>query len=206
MHSSFFSALLVTILLVPGSVLSAGGGGRVSGRGGPSSESSAVAPVMTSGLVVTALEGAKGTVYTVKTQPQPGFTMTYSIAGTDGGKFNINASTGAVSFKTAPSFASPTDADADNEYLVTVSASNGTKTSSLNVSIQVVQNIAARNYAWSNATWGSGGFVSGLIYHPTVRNLLYARTDVGGAYRWNATSQTWIPLNDDLGRDSHAER
>src|SRR5277367_260031 len=106
MHSIFFTALLATTLLVPSSVLAAcgGGGDSVSGGGAASSVSLfAVAPVMTSGLVVTALEGAKGTVYTAQTQSQPGFAMTYSIAGTDGSKFNINASTGAVSFKTAPS-------------------------------------------------------------------------------------------------------
>lgn len=54
-------------------------------------------------------------------------------------------------------------------------------------------------YSWTNVKIGGGGFVTGLLYHPTERGLLYARTDVGGAYRWNQDSQTWTPLTDFLG-------
>jgi len=51
-------------------------------------------------------------------------------------------------------------------------------------------------YQWSNVTIGGGGFVSGIITSKTEQNLLYARTDVGGAYRWNEANSTWIPLLD----------
>lgn len=59
---------------------------------------------------------------------------------------------------------------------------------------------AADSYAFRTVAMGGGGFVSGLVFHPTERNLLYARTDVGGAYRWNADSDAWIPLNDDISQ------
>jgi hypothetical protein len=50
-------------------------------------------------------------------------------------------------------------------------------------------------YVWRAVAMGGGGFVDGIIFHPTATNLMYARTDVGGAYRWDAAQQ-WVPLND----------
>ena len=57
----------------------------------------------------------------------------------------------------------------------------------------------AQPYIWRNVTMGGGGFVTGIIVHPRERNLMYARTDVGGAYRWDAAAQKWIPITDWIG-------
>ncbi len=54
-------------------------------------------------------------------------------------------------------------------------------------------------YNWRNVEINGGGFVSGLIFHPTERGLIYARTDIGGAYRWNTAAKRWIPLTDEFG-------
>lgn len=51
-------------------------------------------------------------------------------------------------------------------------------------------------YRWSNVAMGGAGFVSGIVHHPQVRGLLYARTDVGGAYRYGGGSAGWVPLLD----------
>jgi xyloglucan-specific exo-beta-1,4-glucanase len=61
--------------------------------------------------------------------------------------------------------------------------------------------LSAQKYTWQNLPIGGGGFVSGLFPNKTEKDLLYARTDVGGAYRWNAKDSTWIPLLDWVSLD-----
>jgi xyloglucan-specific exo-beta-1,4-glucanase len=59
---------------------------------------------------------------------------------------------------------------------------------------------AVDTYAWKNVRIDGGGFVPGLIFNRTEKNLIYARTDIGGAYRWNQAGQNWVPLLDWVGQ------
>ncbi|MGW7266912.1 WD40/YVTN/BNR-like repeat-containing protein [Streptomyces sp. NPDC054842] len=59
----------------------------------------------------------------------------------------------------------------------------------------------AAPYRWRNVVIGGTGFVTGLLFHPSVRGLAYARTDIGGAYRRDERTARWIPLTDHLGWD-----
>ncbi|MGF0169827.1 1,4-beta-glucanase [Streptomyces sp. Marseille-Q5077] len=60
---------------------------------------------------------------------------------------------------------------------------------------------AGQTYRWRNAVMGGTGFVTGVLFHPAVRGLAYARTDIGGAYRWDDRAARWTPLTDHLGWD-----
>jgi hypothetical protein len=67
----------------------------------------------------------------------------------------------------------------------------------------ITQGVLAQNtYTWKSVIAGGGGFVPGIIYHPTIPGLVYARTDVGGAYRWDNSAGRWIPLTDMMNRNN----
>ncbi|WP_109003444.1 RICIN domain-containing protein [Streptomyces rishiriensis] len=54
-------------------------------------------------------------------------------------------------------------------------------------------------YVWKNAQVVGGGYVTGLVFNQREKGLLYARTDMGGAYRWDTGAEQWIPLTDWVG-------
>ena len=59
----------------------------------------------------------------------------------------------------------------------------------------------AENYRWDSVAIGGGGLVSGVVTSKTERGVVYARTDVGGAYRWDAARGRWIAMLDWVSED-----
>ena len=55
---------------------------------------------------------------------------------------------------------------------------------------------AGTGYAWRPVAIGGSGFISGIIPSKTQKDLIYLRTDVGGAYRRNAANGRWVALMD----------
>ena len=63
--------------------------------------------------------------------------------------------------------------------------------------ISNARTVAPQAYRWRNvATGGGGGFVADIIFNQKQKDLIYARTDMGGAYRWNPRTSTWTQLLD----------
>ncbi|MDB5390452.1 MAG: Cadherin proteinputative pre-peptidase, partial [Planctomycetaceae bacterium] len=98
-------------------------------------------PVFTSNNSINVTENSTNVLTVGATDhDQPPQTISYSITGgADQALFSIT-STGVLTFKTAPSFGSPADADHNNIYLVQVTANDGQGgTASQDLTIMVTQ-------------------------------------------------------------------
>ncbi|WP_030851060.1 sialidase family protein [Streptomyces sp. NRRL S-475] len=58
-------------------------------------------------------------------------------------------------------------------------------------------------YRFRNAEIVGGGFVTGIVFNQREPGLVYARTDIGGAYRLDTKSRRWIPLTDWISWDTY---
>ncbi|MGA3132715.1 MAG: hypothetical protein ABSD59_18065 [Terracidiphilus sp.] len=58
------------------------------------------------------------------------------------------------------------------------------------------QSLRQETYSWKKVQIVGAGFVDGIVFHPTTHDVRYARTDIGGAYRWDATRNRWQPMLD----------
>ncbi|WP_183030037.1 cadherin domain-containing protein [Altericroceibacterium spongiae] len=95
------------------------------------------APEFTSSATAT-IEENTSAVMTVAADDADGDTITYSISGgADAALFQIDSSTGELSFISAPDYENPGDAGANHVYDVIVAASDGTTTTTQAVAIAV---------------------------------------------------------------------
>lgn len=117
-------------LLYAGVGVAAIGGGIAAGL---SSGSDAVevppvnrAPAFTSAAAINTPENSSATGITLTASDPDNDPVTFSITGgADAARFAINGATGALTFVTPPNFEAPSDANADNQFEVTVTASDG---------------------------------------------------------------------------------
>jgi Raf kinase inhibitor-like YbhB/YbcL family protein len=107
-------------------------------------------------------------VTTIAASDPDGDNITLTLSGPDGASFTIS-SDGALGFRTAPDFETPTDSDENNLYEVTIEASDGTASGSLGVLVQV-QNDETDDFQLT-----ANGFATG-----TDIPLIHACASLGG--------------------------
>src|SRR5450631_2840475 len=87
---------------------------------------------------VSVAENTTAVTTVTATDLDAGSTLIYSIVGgADAAKFTVDASTGALSFASAPDYETPTDVGANNVYDVTVQVSDGTLTDTQAIAVTV---------------------------------------------------------------------
>jgi Ca2+-binding RTX toxin-like protein len=148
------------------------------------------APVITSNgagatAAVSVAENSTAVTTVTATDPDAGSTLSFSLAGgADASKFAINATTGALSFITAPDFEAPTDAGANNVYDVLVQASDGSliDTQAIAVTITNVGGLTLTGTAAANTLTGGGeeDIISGLAGNDNLSGLGGNDTITGG--------------------------
>jgi hypothetical protein len=96
------------------------------------------APSVTSTGVASAAENQTAVQTVTGTDPDANTTLIYRISGgDDSAKFEINSSTGVLTFVSGPDFESPTDVGANNVYDIIVEVSDGTLTGTKAVAVTV---------------------------------------------------------------------
>ena len=134
LHGLFLSGKRLSPYILTLMIFGCGGGGSSTGNSPPS---------FTAATVHDASENITFTGYLATANDPDGDALTYSISGgEDQSIFTIASNNGAISFLVAPDFEAPTDANADNSYIVEVTVSDGSLTDVMSVTFIVRNNIA----------------------------------------------------------------
>ena len=60
-------------------------------------------------------------------------------------------------------------------------------------------------YIYKHCPIPGGGYVTGYTFHPKKENILYARTDIGGIYKFDFQKKVWLSLSDHVKAINSAE-
>jgi hypothetical protein len=81
-------------------------------------------------------------------------------------------------------------------FTPTDTANYNSATATVSLNVTGGSSSGTPSYSFTNVKILGGGYIPGVYFHPTQQNLMYARTDVGGIYRWGPNDTQWVPLLD----------
>ena len=113
-----------------------GGGGGGGGDDYTPPPTSNTGPEITNNTFNISVQENQTSAFQILARDYDGDTLSYSLTGTDSALMSVSNS-GTVTFNTAPDFENPSDANADNVYLVTANVSDGSASTSADFSITV---------------------------------------------------------------------
>ena len=113
-----------------------GGGGGGGGDDYTPPPTSNTGPEITNNTFNISVQENQTSAFQILARDYDGDTLTYSLTGTDSALMSVSNS-GTVTFNSAPDFENPSDANADNVYLVTANVSDGSASTSADFSVTV---------------------------------------------------------------------
>ncbi|WP_211941773.1 cadherin domain-containing protein [Cylindrospermopsis raciborskii] len=143
-------------------------------------------PVITSSSTFFVAENSTAVGNIIATDAD-GNTLTYSInGGADRSLFNINSTTGALSFVTAPNFEAPTDVGADNRYNLQIQVTDGNNPVTQDLIIDVTNVNEAPTDLTLSATTIEENQASGTV----VGNFSTTDPDAGNTFTYSLVTGT----------------
>ena len=119
----------------------------------------------------------------IAVDPEGNTPITWTLGGTDRGDFNISQD-GELTFRNTPNYESPADSNRNNEYLVTVRASDGQYTGMLNVAVTVRDENEAPEFTSNSKSRTSFTYTENSTY----ALYTYRATDPeGGTITWSVS-------------------
>ena len=152
--------------------------------------------------LTTVTEHSSGVIYSAQASDPDGDSLSYGIGGSDAVAFSIDAASGALAFASDPDFESPSDQNSDNTYELSISASDGTSSASLALTVQVEDiNDNSPRFAQSSESLAVAENSSGTIYTATATDL-----DAGSVLSYSLSGADSSPLQIDASSGALAFR
>ena len=126
--------LLCSLFIVASCGGGGGGGGGDSDGGGYGMTNGA--PSITNTTTSFSVMENQTSAFTITATDPDNDSLTYTLAGADGAMFNVSTS-GVVTFKTAPDYENPTDADTNNIYVISARVSDGSLSATKDFTVTV---------------------------------------------------------------------